>query len=175
MKQHWSVLIDAELPKSEDECLFLVFDRDLRKEYGDYNDYEFLESIDVFPSITKYKSINGCLLDADGKLILAPKMKRTSALTKDNRITRVVKSYGIEDWNVIQSKAIRTNFVEFIKHNDYTSQHKKFFEDLLMLYKENLFENVFSVLPTHRIDANFNVNNVPIDKIILSDKVIMQH
>ena len=74
-----------------------------------------------------------------GNLVFAPKMKREQEISAKNGIVGIQVKHNTTVWNEVQSKPIRTNFSIFVQNSNYRSQHKSYFEELLMLYKENIF------------------------------------
>ena len=159
LQQKWSILIDVDWAYNDDGSIYIK---------NDDSDYDYLDSIEVKSNVSKLKSINGCLVSKDGYLIFAPKNKRTTAITCSSEIIGIQNNFD-NWWNIINSKPIRTNFSEFISDNHYSERdpYRAYFEKLLMLYKENIYESVFEGL------CNLGFQHIPpkeifVDKIILS-------
>lgn len=169
LKSNWSILIDVNWDMNGRWETFV-------KENRYDHDYEYLESINVADGVNDFKSSAGCLLDKEGRLIFAPKMKRCTSILIENGI-RGVANVNAYWWGKVQSKPIRTNIEQFIKNSNYNSQHKVYFENLLMFYKENIYETIFKILVDSEIYNTKNgldiieAKDILLERIILSDEI----
>lgn len=170
LQQNWSILIDADWNLTDGWTTYI------KNDGYPHSDYEYLESIDVVDGIKDFKSSHGCLLDKKGNLVFAPKMKREQEISAKNGIVGIQVDNTIA-WNEVQSKPIRTNFSIFVQNSNYRSQHKSYFEELLMLYKENIFESIFvGLLDRYHLHEEVCISrieskDIKLDKIILSSQI----
>ncbi|MCR5607892.1 MAG: hypothetical protein K6G26_02375 [Lachnospiraceae bacterium] len=169
LKQPWSITIDIDWPLND---VWTMYIKDNGYPHGDY---EYLDSIDVTKNVCDFKSINGCLVNKDDELVFAPKNKRTKSIS----VKAGFKGINIDlmVWNEVSSKALRTNISEFASKNYYNDPYKEYFEELLLLYKKNIYEDIFGksfLKNSHMPGSNLrrvSSDDIFIDKITLSPMI----
>ncbi len=132
-KSPWELFVD-DISLTVGDVVDL-FATDSSGGYDPHDDYENLEKITVNKGVSDFASMDGCLF-YKGFLVYAPVDKRTcisfSGPPDKIRVSKIFRNNDI--WNGLYSKAIRTNISKFNWSNE------KYFEELLMRYKDNIFK-----------------------------------
>ena len=173
--ENWSIKAD----KADEEAIEIL------KSYDEFfndphSDFEHLESIEVDTGVSGFRSVNGCLVGGNGHLLFAPKCKRTTDLLHYDIKGIATERCGYMEWNKFCSKALRTNITEFARKDYYSDPYKKYVENLLMLYKENIY-SIFENTLFYPCDLNpfdgkiYDADDIKLREITLSGDIIVRH
>jgi hypothetical protein len=149
----WSIEIDADIDEIRYWTFFIK---------DNYDDYDNLQEV-ITTNSNEYESVNGCLINKDRELIFAPKCKRLSLPLKS--FDKIDLRYA-SVWNHVCSLNIRTIFEAFLMNKTL----RKYFSDVLMVYRENIVKCVFSKLIEN--DHLFSIDDFPVQTIEISDDII---